>query len=257
MEKVSEIKGATLGATSEDIARPMSKKELRAQKKAAKKASVAKPAAPSPTTEELRAQKKVRQRQFRKEKEIEVMKELRKEKKIRKQKRLRRELNAPGGAEAVQKKKLRIAEQTRGMEKAKSKSSQNEGNEQNDMTILHRVFNGSVDEETGATTLRMGVKCIDPIEGDGTVACDGMLVTVRYKLTGKSFSGVLIDSSKNFNFRLGKGEVIQGWDIGVSGMRVGGRRKLIVPPKAGYGSQDIGGGSGATLYFDISLLACR
>ena len=49
--------------------------------------------------------------------------------------------------------------------------------------------------------------------------------------------------------------VIQGWDIGLLGMHEGGRRKLIVPPKAGYGSQDIGAGSGAMLYFDITLLS--
>mmetsp|Transcript_22114 Transcript_22114/g.48093 ORF Transcript_22114/g.48093 Transcript_22114/m.48093 type:complete len:253 (-) Transcript_22114:61-819(-) len=252
MEKVLETKAAP----SEEVARPMSKKELRAQKKAAKKSLVAKPTAP-PTMEELHAQKKMRRKQFRKEEELETMREMRKEAKIRKQKRLRRELNAPGGADAVRKKKLKIAEQTRGKEKAKAKLSQNQESEQNDMTILDRVFNGSVNEETGTQTLRMGVKCLDVVEGEGTAAQDGMLATVRYKLTGKSFSGVLIDSSKNFNFRLGKGEVIQGWDIGVSGMQVGGRRKLIVPPKAGYGSQDIGAGSGATLYFDISLLSCR
>ena len=51
--------------------------------------------------------------------------------------------------------------------------------------------------------------------------------------------------------------MIQGWDIGCQGMREGGRRKLIVPPKAGYGSQDIGAGPGATLFFDITLLSIR
>lgn len=125
------------------------------------------------------------------------------------------------------------------------------------MNILDQVFNGSVDEETGKSNLRMGVRCMDVIEGKGAEAHDGIMVTVKYKLTSKSFSGVVLDSSNSFNFHLGRGEVIQGWDIGVSGMRVGGRRKLIVPPKAGYGSQDIGAGAGATLYFDISLLSCR
>mmetsp|Transcript_3539 Transcript_3539/g.6468 ORF Transcript_3539/g.6468 Transcript_3539/m.6468 type:complete len:252 (-) Transcript_3539:49-804(-) len=251
MEKVVEMKGPP----SEEAARPMSKKELRAQKKAAKKTSVAKPAAPL-TKEELHVQKKMRRKEFIKEKEIEEMKEIRKEKKILKQKRLNREMNAPGGVpEALRKKKQKIAEKTRKMEKAKS--SQNQESDQNDMTILDRVFNGSVDEETGTSTLRMGVKCIDVTEGTGTAAQDGMLATVRYKLTGKSFTGVFIDSSKSFNFRLGKGEVIQGWDIGVLGMQVGGRRKIIVPPKAGYGAKDIGAGCGATLCFDITLLACR
>ena len=51
--------------------------------------------------------------------------------------------------------------------------------------------------------------------------------------------------------------VIKGWDIGVVGMKVGGRRQLIVPPKAGYGSEDIGAGPGAVLFFDITLLNMR
>lgn len=51
--------------------------------------------------------------------------------------------------------------------------------------------------------------------------------------------------------------VIKGWDIGVVGMKVGGRRQLIVPPKAGYGGEDIGAGPGAVLFFDITLLHMR
>jgi FKBP-type peptidyl-prolyl cis-trans isomerase len=63
------------------------------------------------------------------------------------------------------------------------------------------------------------------------------------------------NSNKKFTFRLGKGEVIQGWDIGMMGMRQGGTRHLIVPPKAGYKSEDIGAGPGGLLYFDITLLS--
>jgi FKBP-type peptidyl-prolyl cis-trans isomerase len=81
------------------------------------------------------------------------------------------------------------------------------------------------------------------------------MVTVKYKLTAGKF-GATLDSSKKFSFRFAMGEVIQGWEIGMEGMRQGGKRRLIVPPKAGYGSQDIGAGSGAILYFDITLLSC-
>jgi peptidylprolyl isomerase len=72
-------------------------------------------------------------------------------------------------------------------------------------------------------------------------------------------AGAWFDSAKKFTFRLSKGEVIQGWDFGMVGMQQGvRRRRLIVPPKAGYGSQDIGAGAGAVLvlHFDITLFSC-
>ena len=50
--------------------------------------------------------------------------------------------------------------------------------------------------------------------------------------------------------------MIEGWEIGLSGMKQGGIRHIIVPPKAGYGAKDIGGGAGATLYFEVTLLKC-
>ena len=52
------------------------------------------------------------------------------------------------------------------------------------------------------------------------------------------------------------GEVIEGWEIGLQGMKQGGIRHIIVPPKAGYGTKDIGAGVGATLYFEVTLLKC-
>merc|ERR1712194_602103 len=102
-----------------------------------------------------------------------------------------------------------------------------------------------------------GVKCMDVIVGKGVnVIQNYSLVTVMYKLSGGKFGGAVIDRSNKFTFRVGKGEVIRAWDIGVLGMANGGRRKLIVPPKAGYGGQDIGAGPGALLYFDITVLSC-
>ena len=95
--------------------------------------------------------------------------------------------------------------------------------------------------------------------GDGTEAQDYNKVVVNY--TGKLEDGSIFDSSLNpgrepFTFTLGIGSVIKGWDIGVKGMKVGGRRRLTVPPELGYG--DKGAGSvippGATLIFDVDLL---
>eukprot|EP00558_Chaetoceros_sp_UNC1202_P002079 CAMPEP_0197259324 /NCGR_PEP_ID=MMETSP1429-20130617/83458_1 /TAXON_ID=49237 /ORGANISM="Chaetoceros sp., Strain UNC1202" /LENGTH=192 /DNA_ID=CAMNT_0042723529 /DNA_START=1418 /DNA_END=1996 /DNA_ORIENTATION=+ len=181
------------------------------------------------------------------------------EKKLRKQKRLRREMNAPGGVNAVQLKranlkKNRVQGASDQVETSKEKGSK--GNEDFTMNVYNDLFNGTIDETTGTTTLRMGVKYIDVAEGTGQPAQEGTLVNVSYKLKGGKY-GAVIDSSKSFSFRLGKREVIKGWEIGVEGMKVGGKRHLIVPPKAGYGSQDIGAGPGATLFFDISLLSMR
>ena len=95
--------------------------------------------------------------------------------------------------------------------------------------------------------------------GDGTEAQDYNKVVVNY--TGKLEDGSIFDSSLNpgrepFTFTLGVGSVIKGWDIGVKGMKVGGRRRLTVPPVLGY--EDKGAGSvippGATLIFDVDLL---
>ena len=126
-----------------------------------------------------------------------------------------------------------------------------------DLVVYKSLFKKKVDPTTGATVCHLGVKYVDEKNGTGPCAQNKSLVTVKYQLRGGSPHGVLLDSSKKFTFRVGKGEVIQGWDIGVVGMQVGTVRNLIVPPKAGYGSQDIGAGPGAMLYFNVTLLAIR
>lgn len=98
----------------------------------------------------------------------------------------------------------------------------------------------------------------DVVVGDGTEAKAGMQVTVDY--AGADWSdGFEFDASWNrgepFTFRLGAGEVIAGWDQGVAGMRVGGRRRLTIPPDLAYGSRGAGGviGPDETLIFVVDL----
>jgi FKBP-type peptidyl-prolyl cis-trans isomerase FkpA len=94
--------------------------------------------------------------------------------------------------------------------------------------------------------------------GEGAAAQAGQRVKVHY--TGWLTDGRKFDSSKDRNdpfvFNLGRGEVIAGWDEGVQGMRVGGRRKLTIPPALGYGARGAGGviPPNATLVFEVELL---
>ena len=97
--------------------------------------------------------------------------------------------------------------------------------------------------------------------GNGATASAGQYVSVHY--TGWLTNGQKFDSSVDrndpFEFRLGAGQVIPGWDQGVAGMQVGGKRKLTIPPELGYGSRGAGGviPPNATLVFEVELLAIR
>ena len=102
------------------------------------------------------------------------------------------------------------------------------------------------------------VDIVDVSEGEGRQAGAGDTCTMSYTGT-LATSGNKFDSAAKFSFTLGAGEVIKGWDIGVKGMKVGGKRKLTIPAKLGYGKRgsppEIPGD--ATLCFDIKLLAVK
>ena len=99
----------------------------------------------------------------------------------------------------------------------------------------------------------------DVTEGDGAEATSGSTVSVHYVGVAHS-TGEEFDASYNrgtpLQFRLGIGQVIQGWDQGVEGMKVGGRRQLVIPPHLGYGERGAGGviKPGETLIFVVDLL---
>lgn len=100
----------------------------------------------------------------------------------------------------------------------------------------------------------------DEVVGTGDEAVSGKTVSVNY--VGTLTDGTKFDSSYDrnepFEFKLGAGEVIKGWDQGVAGMKVGGKRKLVIPPDLGYGAQANGKiPANSTLVFEVELLAVK
>jgi FKBP-type peptidyl-prolyl cis-trans isomerase FkpA len=114
-------------------------------------------------------------------------------------------------------------------------------------------------------TTPSGLQYIDTVVGSGPTASAGQEVSVHYTgwLFNDGVQGGKFDSSKDrmqpFQFNLGAGMVIKGWDEGVAGMKVGGQRTLIIPSDLGYGARGAGGviPPNATLKFDVELLAVR
>jgi len=109
-------------------------------------------------------------------------------------------------------------------------------------------------EQTTATGLIIEELAV----GEGTEAASGSSVSVHYTgwlLDGKKFDSSL-DRNQPFDFFLGGGQVIKGWDEGVQGMKINGKRKLTIPPELGYGAAGAGGviPANATLVFEVELL---
>ncbi len=113
--------------------------------------------------------------------------------------------------------------------------------------------------------LPSGLKYVELKEGTGAEAKKGDKVEVHYTgwlyedgKVGKKFDSS-VDRKEPFSFTLGKGEVIKGWDEGVAGMKVGGKRKLIIPPDLGYGAKGAGNDipPNATLLFEVELLKVK
>jgi len=118
----------------------------------------------------------------------------------------------------------------------------------------------SVEVPEGDPSYQLEIEDLE--RGDGDEAAAGQIVEVHY--VGVAWSnGEQFDASwdrgDTFKFALGKGQVIQGWDAGVAGMRVGGRRRITIPPMLGYGKRGAGGviGPDETLIFVVDLVGVR
>ncbi|MDG1483413.1 MAG: FKBP-type peptidyl-prolyl cis-trans isomerase [Myxococcota bacterium] len=120
--------------------------------------------------------------------------------------------------------------------------------------VIKRLMGGGEPEDEGELISE------DLVVGEGDEAVKGSTVSVHY--TGWLTSGRKFDSSLDrgqpFSFRIGAGQVIAGWELGVEGMKVGGKRKLTIPSSLGYGRRGTGPiPGGATLVFEIELLGIR
>jgi len=115
------------------------------------------------------------------------------------------------------------------------------------------------DQSNGWIRLENGLEYLDLTVGSGQEAKNGDKVFAHY--AGTLENGTKFDNSYDrgepFSFVLGGGMVIKGWDLGLLGMKIGGKRKLVISPELGYGSRDIGNGlipPDSTLYFDVELV---
>lgn len=128
--------------------------------------------------------------------------------------------------------------------------------------INSKQLESGVDDASESGQIRNidGMKIEDLKVGSGEEAVNGKLVVVNY--VGKLMDGTVFDSTENygkpFAFTLGKGEVIKGWDEGVLGMKIGGKRKLTIPPEMAYGDREMGNiPANSTLVFEIELLEIK
>ena len=115
------------------------------------------------------------------------------------------------------------------------------------------------------TTTASGLQITDTVAGTGASPKSGQTCVMHYTgwlyengVKGKKFDSS-VDRGKPFEFKIGVGQVIKGWDEGVASMKVGGKRTLIIPPALGYGARGAGGAipPNATLMFDVELLGVK
>jgi peptidylprolyl isomerase len=116
------------------------------------------------------------------------------------------------------------------------------------------------DEQRQVTT-ESGLQYEDLVEGTGQSPARGQTAVVHYTgwlLDGRKFDSS-VDRRQPFEFHVGVGEVIKGWDEGVASMKVGGKRRLTIPPELAYGARGAGGviPPNATLLFEVELLAIK
>lgn len=126
--------------------------------------------------------------------------------------------------------------------------------------LIGGLFTSNKTQDTEMQQANGQIQSKDIIVGTGDIATAGKEVTVHY--TGVFSDGKKFDSSLDrgvpFTFNLGSGMVIKGWDMGVEGMKVGGKRVLVIPPQFGYGDKDYGPIPGnSTLIFEIELLGVK
>ena len=124
--------------------------------------------------------------------------------------------------------------------------------------LMEDSMSADANAEENVVTTDSGLQYVVINEGDGAQPQAGQRVFVHY--VGTLEDGTKFDSSRDrgrpFDFTIGRGQVIKGWDEGVGDMKVGDRRKLIIPPELGYGARGAGGviPPNATLIFDVELL---
>lgn len=133
--------------------------------------------------------------------------------------------------------------------------------EKQEVITVENTKPSEASKEEKSVKTQSGLQYVDEVVGKGVNPKAGQTVTVHY--TGRLTNGTKFDSSVDrdeaFNFVIGVGQVIKGWDEGVLTMKVGGKRKLIIPPELGYGQRGAGNAipPNSTLIFDVELLGVK